>query len=194
MSATTAADGSFTLSGVLPQARLTISQPRYATAQATCNEGDPAITVELTPLKPVRVLSNFESAPAFRFASGGSATLSSAHATSGRKSVKLVFRSWRTLWSLGADAGNLRAFRELDLDVYNPQADVKYHEWFLYLTASNAHGRQITQRILLAPHAWNHLRLSLRQGSFFRSAVRTIGMYVYPVRSQTIYVDSVFAR
>ncbi len=194
VSATTAADGSFTLSGVLPQARLTISQPRYATAQATYNEGDPAITVELTPLKPVRVLSNFESAPAFRFASGGSATLSSAHATSGRKSVKLVFRSWRTLWSLGAGAGNLRAFRELDLDVYNPQADVKYHEWFLYLTASDAHGRQITQRILLAPHAWNHLRLSLRQGSFFRSAVRTIGMYVYPVKSQTIYVDSVFAR
>ncbi len=94
----------------------------------------------------------------------------------------------------GRQRRRLSAFHELDLDVYNPQADVKYHEWFLYLTASDAHGRQITQRILLAPHAWNHLRLSLRQGSFYRRAVRTIGMYVYPVKSQAIYVDSVFAR
>jgi hypothetical protein len=196
VSATTATDGSFTLSGVLPQARLTISQPRYASANASYNEGDPAITVELTPRSPIRVLSTFESASAFQFPNAGSATLSTAHATTGRRSVKLVFRSWRTVWSLAASAGRLSAFRELDLDVYNPQSDARstYHEWFLYLTASDAHGRQITQRFLLAPHAWNHLRLSLRHGSFDRRAVRTIGMYVYPVKGQTIYVDSVFAR
>ncbi|MGD0996931.1 MAG: glycoside hydrolase domain-containing protein, partial [Thermoleophilia bacterium] len=194
VSATTAANGSFSLSGVLPQARLSISQPRYATAYASYNEGDPAITVALTPIKPIRVLSSFESAAAFNFPNAGSATLSTLHATTGRKSAKLVFRSWRTAWSLSASAGRLGAFHELDLDVYNPQADVKYHEWFLYLTATDAHGRQITQRILLAPHAWNHLRLSLHSGSFDRRAVRTIGMYVYPVRNQTIYVDTVFAK
>jgi hypothetical protein len=194
VSATTAADGSFSLSGVLPQARLSISQPRYATAYASYNEGDPAITVALTPIKPIRVLSSFESAAAFNFPNAGSATLSTLHATTGRKSAKLVFRSWRTAWSLGASAGRLGAFHEFDLDVYNPQADVKYHEWFLYLTATDAHGRQITQRILLAPHAWNHLRLSLHSGSFDRRAVRTIAMYVYPVRNQTIYVDTVFAK
>ena len=68
VSATTAADGSFSLSGVLPQAHLTISQPRYATAHVSYNEGDPALAVALTPLSPIRVLSSFESRPAFRFA------------------------------------------------------------------------------------------------------------------------------
>ena len=194
VSATTATDGSFTLSGVLPQADLTISQPRYASAHVTYNEGDPAVTVPLTALRPLRMLSNFESAPAFHFRKAGTATLSTSYATSGRKSVKLVFRNWQTTWSLGTSAGRLGAFHELDLDVYNPRADVNNHEWFLYLTATDAHGRQIKQRILLAPYAWTHLRLSLVHGSFDRRAVRTIGMYLYPVRGQTIYVDTVFAK
>jgi hypothetical protein len=195
LAAKTAADGSYHLSGVLPECDLTVTHPKYQSAGLHAREGDPPARVALTRVQPFRPLAAFERLRRFRLP-GGVASLSAKHVTGGRRSLRLDFRvsGDEAVWRVPPRFRDLRDVSRLELDVYDPAAVDRLRPWFLTLTIMDLLGRESHQRFLLAPRGWTHLSLPLTGHAFDRRRTFLVSLRVSPPGRHIVYVDSLFAK
>jgi hypothetical protein len=189
---TTDASGAFTLRGVLPQATLTISHPLYYDTDVAAAEGDPPLAVPLGRRPAARLLEDFELRARFAVSNGYSAT-STAYASGGLRSAKVVLRSPLSRAELrpARQPLDLRRSPNLELDVYDPAVADHERFWYLYVSARDAAGRTVQERYLLRPEGWTHVSLPL--GSVARR-LTTIVLSAGPSGSHTVFVDTLAVR
>jgi hypothetical protein len=187
----TAKDGSFALRNLLPSSTLTITQPRYVGTRLTFREGDAPPAVALAPRASARVLATFESSVGFAVP-GGSAALSTAHASLGPRGVRIVFGSWGRTATLRVPS-DVGTRTRVEFDIYNPSAANHTDPWFLTCTITDSHGRHVSQQLLLRGTAWTHAALTLG-GGIDRHHLSTLTLSCTYGHRPTIYIDTLIAR
>ena len=193
--ATTGSDGSYQLVGVLPSHKLTVSHPLYQAVALSGHEGDAPADVVLSSKRGVRLLAGFESG-ARMGVTRGSVTATGVAATSGHHAASVKLSGLGATATLAVPSGgrNLRAYRSIAVDLYNPSSMNWHSPWTLRISAFDSAGHECRVRVLLKPKAWTHVRLPIVSAGFNRSAVSSIKFLLYASGTHAFYLDTVIAQ
>ncbi len=164
VSTTTDPQGAFTLAGVLPSWRLTVSHPLYVAAIAHGSGDDATLAVSLAPRTTTLLIASFDARVGFAASKGVTAVPETTAVTSGRAGVSLTLRGGRAAATMSLPPGrrDLHHFRTLGLDAFSAGALDHQHPWFVLMTLTDSHKKVATQAFLLCPGGWTHLAFSLR--------------------------------
>lgn len=191
---TTAADGSFSLQGVLTDCRLQASHPLYQASYASGSAGGPAVELRLRR-SSARLITSFEARGSVVLR-GAAAKSSRTVATDGSRALRVTLRGRgaELTYHFPRQARNLRWAEQLELDVFNPGGMNWTNPWKLILVLYDTHGGRTWERYILKPRDWTHISLTLPRKHFDAGNVSRLIVKATSDSARTVYLDGLLAR